>query len=73
MTTYAHENLLYMYDPSLRLWAVYPKSLDTEAEYFPDKATLKRLHPEFKFIKHIETPSGWNTAPIVHAPIKLTR
>ena len=66
MTTYQHNDLIYYYDPSLRLWAVYPESLEVESIYYNNKKDLIKYNPDFKFIKRIEVESNWKaiTEPI---------
>lgn len=59
MVSYQHENLIYYWDTILKLWAVYPEDLSKEADYYPRKSELKKYHPEFKFIKRIEKPTGF--------------
>ena len=58
MTTYKHQHQLYFYDASIRSWTVYKIDINgyqiSEADYYPNKARLKKYNPEFKFIKHIE-------------------
>jgi len=61
MVTYQHNDLMYYYDSSLRLWAVYPESLEVEAIYYRNKAELKKYNPDFKFIKRIEPEIEWKS------------